>query len=240
MNKVRTYIGKLGAAMLAALPVALLAVGVAAPAHAGGDYGPDTCLEGWVWRDAFTNDHVCVTQATRSQAANDNGQAAARRDPNGGPFGPDTCLQGWVWREAVPSDHVCVTPATRSQAADDNGQAAARRDSELLWHTTYTIPPHCNGDVCSITSTDSIPRFRLAGDHINIGTVRVELRALNGTLRQSWSVYAAPNTAPGGRFSLDTGVFDCRKANDSYFRVYDSTSFRWSAPHYVSSNCHVL
>jgi hypothetical protein len=86
----------------------------------------DRCLMGFVWRDAFPNDHVCVTGAVRSQAAADNAQAAARRNPGGGPFGPDTCKQGFVWREASPTDHVCVTPATRTQAASDNAQAAGR------------------------------------------------------------------------------------------------------------------
>jgi len=71
-------------------------------------------------------DYVCVTGATRSQAQQDNAQAAARRQPGGGPYGPDTCRQGFVWREAFPNDHVCVTGATRSQAQADNAQAESR------------------------------------------------------------------------------------------------------------------
>ena len=90
--------------------------------------GRDTCLQGYVWREAFPDDHVCVTGATRAQATYDNSQADARREPGGGPFGPDTCRQGYVWREARPDDHVCVTGATRAQAAYDNSQADARRD----------------------------------------------------------------------------------------------------------------
>ena len=84
------------------------------------------CLQGWVWREASPADHVCVTGATRTQAAQDNAQAASRRNPGGGPFGPDTCKQGFVWREAFPNDHVCVTGQIRSQAADDNSHAAER------------------------------------------------------------------------------------------------------------------
>lgn len=90
-------------------------------------FGPDTCKSGFVWREAFEGDHVCVTPETRSQTATDNSQASGRRSPYGGPFGPDTCLQGFVWREARPSDHVCVPPATRQQAADDNSVARSRR-----------------------------------------------------------------------------------------------------------------
>ena len=99
-----------------------------APAFAVGDFGPDTCAEGFVWREACgPSDHVCVTPDIRSQAQEDNAQAAARRQPGGGDFGSDTCKQGFVWREACgPSDHVCVPPGTRSRAADDNRHAAAR------------------------------------------------------------------------------------------------------------------
>ena len=96
---------------------------------AGGAYGPDTCRQGFVWRDAFPGDHVCVPPTVRAQAARDNAVADARRQPGGGAYGPDTCRQGFVWREASPRDHVCVTPETRAQAASDNRFAAARRIS---------------------------------------------------------------------------------------------------------------
>jgi len=84
------------------------------------------CKQGYVWREAFPGDYVCVTPQTREQAASDNGQANARRQPGGGPYGPDTCRQGYVWREARAGDHVCVTPSARDQAAADNRQAANR------------------------------------------------------------------------------------------------------------------
>ena len=91
----------------------------------GGAFGPDTCVPGFVWREAFEGDHVCVLPATRAQAQQDNSQAAARR-AGGGAFGPDTCKQGYVWREASPTDHVCVTPETRTQTALDNEAASQR------------------------------------------------------------------------------------------------------------------
>jgi hypothetical protein len=94
-------------------------------------YGPDTCQQGYVWREAFPGDHVCVTPNIRTQAAMDNAQAAARREPNGGPYGPDTCKQGYVWREARPGDHVCVTPEVRAQTAADNALATERRQTSL-------------------------------------------------------------------------------------------------------------
>src|SRR5947209_7186538 len=71
-------------------------------------FGQDTCRQGFVWREAVSNDHVCVSGQARDQARADNAHAAERRQPGGGASGPDTCKQGFVWREAIPSDHVCV------------------------------------------------------------------------------------------------------------------------------------
>ena len=95
-------------------------------------YGPDTCINGYVWRGAYSGDHVCVTTANRDQASNDNSQAASRVNPNG-LYGPDTCINGYVWREASKGinpnivDHVCVTLDTRAQASNDNSQAVYRK-----------------------------------------------------------------------------------------------------------------
>jgi hypothetical protein len=90
-------------------------------------FGPDTCRQGYVWREANARDHVCVLPQTRSQTAEENRLAASRRNPAGGPYGRDTCHQGFVWREAFAGDHVCVTPSVRSQAAEDNRLASSRR-----------------------------------------------------------------------------------------------------------------
>ena len=90
-------------------------------------YGPDTCKQGFVWREAVPSDHVCVTPVVRAQTAQDNTLAVSRRNPSGGPYGPDTCIQGYVWREAFSNDRVCVPGQTRAQAAADNAQAASRK-----------------------------------------------------------------------------------------------------------------
>lgn len=123
----RSTLASLSAAMLAAMG----ALGSAAVASAApGDdlpYGPDTCIQGFVWREARPGDTVCVTPNVRSRTAQENIQAAANKEPNGGPYGPDTCKQGFVWREAYPGDHVCVTPNIRSEAASDNAAAGSRK-----------------------------------------------------------------------------------------------------------------
>jgi len=123
------------------LAATALSVGLlAAPAHAQPPARSDTCLQGFVWRDAFRNDHVCVTPDTRERAARDNSQATARREPGGGQYGVDTCRQGYVWRDAGPNDRVCVTPETRAETAADNAQAAARRVRSQPEPARTTLP----------------------------------------------------------------------------------------------------
>jgi hypothetical protein len=90
-----------------------------------GAFGPDTCQEGYVWRDAFPGDHVCVLPPTRKQAAEDDAAAPSRVNPKGS-SGPKSCVAGYVWRQAEANDQVCVTEATRSQAAADNAAAHSR------------------------------------------------------------------------------------------------------------------
>lgn len=82
-------------------------------------YGPDTCVDGFVWRDVIPGDHVCVTPDRRNIAANENAIAGARVDPAGA-YGPNTCLPGFVWREAYSGDVVCVSPARRTQVYNEN------------------------------------------------------------------------------------------------------------------------
>jgi hypothetical protein len=87
----------------------LATVGVAAWAmtiQAEPCFHADACASGYVWREAFPGDVVCVTPETRAQAARDNSEAAARREPGGGAYGPNTCRSGYVWREAGPEDLV--------------------------------------------------------------------------------------------------------------------------------------
>jgi hypothetical protein len=88
-------------------------------------YGPDTCIQGYVWREAIPSDHVCVTPAVRSRTQQENATVVERRDPTG-PYGSNTCKPGFVWREAFDGDTVCVTPDIRSQTWADNAAAQSR------------------------------------------------------------------------------------------------------------------
>jgi hypothetical protein len=85
-----------------------------------------SCIAGYVWREAYPEDHVCVTQETHMRALQDNQLAGSRRKPGGGASGADTCDVGFVWRDAFPGDRVCVTVETRTQAAQDNREAGLR------------------------------------------------------------------------------------------------------------------
>lgn len=44
-------------------------------------YGKDQCIQGYVWRGAVPDDHVCVTPETRDQTQYDNSQAPSRVVP---------------------------------------------------------------------------------------------------------------------------------------------------------------
>ncbi|MFJ2031969.1 hypothetical protein [Streptosporangium sp. NPDC087985] len=125
MKRVALGLAATAIAGLAALPVTVIAT----PASAAG-YGPDTCLQGYVWREANATDHVCVTPAVRAQTARDNSVRASRW--TNGAYGPHTCVTGFVWREAFTGDDVCVTPEVRRQTLADNAAAAGRRASTTL------------------------------------------------------------------------------------------------------------
>jgi len=89
-------------------------------------YGPDTCVDGFVWRDIYPGDHVCVTVQSRAKAAHENDIAGSRVDPAGA-YGPNTCKPGFVWREAYAGDKVCVVPDRRSAVATENAQGPSHR-----------------------------------------------------------------------------------------------------------------
>ena len=218
--------------------VAAIASAAAAPqALAGADYGPSTCLEGFVWRGAFTGDRVCVTRATYNQTQADNAAAASRRNPNGA-YGPDTCLQGFIWRLARSSDRVCVARASYNQAQADNAAAASRRNSVKV--TAYRYNPNptvCDGQVCTTTATT--PRIRIVAEQINVGRALVRLYRANGTRMRSWYANAvAVAGRPGGRLELSTTQAACPGQANAYFQVRDPSSGRWSLRRWVSTGCY--
>jgi len=107
---------------------------------------PDQCLPGFVWRDAFPGDKVCVTEQTRKQAADDNALAATKIDPKCAAgncsYGVGQCLPGYVWREASTTDFVCVSGDVRTLTRADNAAASSRVDPKCVF------PPVDVGGIC--------------------------------------------------------------------------------------------
>jgi hypothetical protein len=101
------------------------------------------CAQGFVWREAFEGDTVCVEPSFRDQVFSDNAADSGRHEE-----GSDNCLQGWVWRVARPSDLVCVAPDIRTQVAEQNADPNAHRAStsgtrhaRLVIHQNLSGPP---------------------------------------------------------------------------------------------------
>lgn len=90
------------------------------------------CAQGYVWRESFQGDYVCVPPASRSRAQADNAAAAGRLQA-GGVY----CVSGYVWREAGSRDRVCVPPQTRAETWEENRLAASRiQTARVVANTT--------------------------------------------------------------------------------------------------------
>jgi hypothetical protein len=154
----RLTVGAVSAAALTSFGVGPLASADPLP------YGPDTCAQGYVWREAIPSDHVCVTPDVRTRTQQENAAAAGLRDPNGA-YGSNSCKQGYVWRNAFNGDAVCVTPNIRDDVAAENaaasshlapkqpapqqpGQQQPAQPSEMIWEATG------HGDVYTIVVDD--------------------------------------------------------------------------------------
>lgn len=113
------------------------------PACAAGtktcQYGPNQCLPGYVWRDAWDGDGVCVTPDVRDQAHDDNAHAAERIDPACAAAAPPQTL---VNAASTPGSGGPATPgatpvavATEPMATADTGAAPVPATSQA------TAPP---------------------------------------------------------------------------------------------------
>jgi delta 1-pyrroline-5-carboxylate dehydrogenase len=61
---------------------AIVALGAVALSATGARAAGDTCLQRFVWREASSIDHVCVSPQTRTEARADNAAALSRANPN--------------------------------------------------------------------------------------------------------------------------------------------------------------
>lgn len=210
----------------AAIAAAAVLAGASVPASAAGDHGPLTCLDGYVWRQATPQDHVCVTPGVRTQTATDNRLAPSRRSAAPGAFGPDLCGPGYVWREAVPGDRVCVTPVTWQQVREDNLTAGARRNALRVKIGTYLL-------------ADGMLRYRVHADGINPGVARVALFwPGRSTPALTWPVVASASASiPGAELRFDTRLPVCGTRRNAIIRVRDPSSLRWSSSRRIATGC---
>lgn len=214
------------------LALAVLAIGglaaVLPATAASADPGPETCRQGYVWREARASDLVCVTPQTRDQTARDNGLKGLRWVD--GAYGKHTCRKGYVWREAFAGDVVCVTPEVRRQAAADNRDNADRKVLAKLWISTYTA--------------DYATRLKLNGDHYNVGKVRLVIKYNNDRVWLARTVEATPHMGfgGGGSFGYPTGKPACAPGTpaNGYAFAYDVVSGRSSARVPVAIGCKTL
>jgi hypothetical protein len=205
--------------------------GTIGDSHAG-------CLRGYVWRQAYAGDYVCVTPATRSRAAADNA-AAADRIASAAAHGAGTCRHGYVWRQVVPDDHVCVTAATRAEAAGDNAQANNRAALLSLWLTDWSGPARpiqgsCSAGTCPASAGRwDGPGFQINGDHFNVGPVRLQIRRADGAVL--WTATVTATAVPGfagGALYARSPFADCtdvpHTSRNDYAIAYDTVSGHWS------------
>jgi hypothetical protein len=73
----------------------------------------ERCKSGYVWRERFEGDAVCVRPEERFRLED------------------GTCRSGYVWRDSFPGDGICVTPAERAAAkAKKNSPSTGGAGSE--------------------------------------------------------------------------------------------------------------
>lgn len=225
--------GVVGAVLLAAAAL------ISSPASAASaDYGPNTCLNGFVWRGAFAGDVVCVTPETKRQVALDNRAAASRRDPRGA-YGPRSCKVPFVWRNARASDDVCVTVEQRGQAALDNAARESRRNAVRVrlgrWSTPDTTV--CDGEVCSVTPTGAT-YHQVVVDRVNVGRIFLGLYRKDDNRRIGYWYASGRAIAPaGGRAAFKTDRLVCPGTSNAYFAARDLSTGRWSARIPVRTGC---
>jgi hypothetical protein len=214
------------------LVIALVATGAVVvsthSANAVGDYGHyKTCLEGYVWREAFPGDLTCVTPDRRQQTADENAQAASLVNPSGA-YGPDTCVAGYVWRDAdvnnptispAPPDHVCVTPDVRDQVAYENLPTVA---GERILQMLGGVVPNSAGSP-----------FVTEGAGFNAGQVWVGIyRSADNSLIWGTTVTATlggDTDFPDlyGFQGAQTPVYNCGSPDNAYITFYDYPSGVW-------------
>lgn len=148
------------------------------------------CVQGYVWREAYAGDVVCVDPPRRDAVRSENAMAPSRVQPGGGAYGPDTCVSGYVWREARPTDHVCVTPDSREVVARENARAPQ------LWSRCGT-PDNCAREARAKQARVDELRRRLAQRQRDLAKAKEDQRKLMEQLRKEDEAWARAHPGLG-------------------------------------------
>jgi hypothetical protein len=145
----------------------------------------------------------------------------------------------------APSAVAAGGPAAATDAAPTRDAAAAAAARSIAT-TRWNPQPVCDGDVCSGSSTDDIPRIQVNGQRFTVnGKVTVKfVRTRDSRLLRTHIVTAkAMAGRTGGAFTLKSTLFDCsfdrRTPVNSYVQAYDQRTRRWSARVSIRTGCAV-
>ena len=114
------------------------------------------------------------------------------------------------------------------------------------WYGHWFQGPKCTGDICTITSTDSIPRFWISGQDFSFGSVYVGIFRRDGSPILSTDVTAGHWAGfVDASWGWKANMFDCAAigatvTNNAFIQAFDRLTNRWSNRIFVTTDCSVL
>jgi hypothetical protein len=129
------------------------------------------------------------------------------------------------------------------KAATGFAAAAVQRE---VWYGYWYPSPVCSGDVCSIGSTDDLPRFWISGQNFNHGRIYVGIFRRDGTPILSTTVTSG--VWPGFvdySWGWKANMIDCAAIgapihDNAFIQAKDLTNNLWSNRIFVTTDCAVL
>jgi hypothetical protein len=126
------------------------------------------------------------------------------------------------------------------------GLAQAAAVEREVWYGHWFPAPVCNGDICSITSLDDLPRFWISGQDFNNGRIYVGIFRRDGTPIKSitinsgvWQGFVA--YAWGWKADMiDCAAIGAPITDNSFIQAKDLTNNLWSNRIFVTTGCPVL
>ncbi|RBQ16414.1 hypothetical protein DP939_31185 [Spongiactinospora rosea] len=142
----------------------------------GGPWGPDTCKQGFVWREANRSDHVCVYPSSRSRAwVNSANAAFGLQDPSAPlRIGGTSAYEEYYAPEDLVTWRVSGAFSRNSKVTFST---YGYRNGGWQLETGYTVDTDANGRIanngyihtfrCNLESSRRAKAFLVAADHAN-------------------------------------------------------------------------